>query len=208
MNTNQDEHDSVLAILRALVPQRTLTYFESFLIAELQANRLLEFFQISGPRVPTELVTELPRIEVRYEHDMPVGGSAHWEHGRWLISLRSWEPRTRQRFSLMHEFKHLLDHPYAPRAYRGIDRDGVERIADHFAACVLMPKRWLKSEWYVGGQNVPYLARRLGVSAQALHVRLWHLGLTAEDDRCRSGARWTRRDDCHVSHGNVAGVAA
>ena len=57
---NQD-NESVLATLRALVPPRRLTYTESLRIAELQANRLLEIFDIAGPRVPSELVTELPR---------------------------------------------------------------------------------------------------------------------------------------------------
>jgi len=184
MNTH-NQNESVLAYLRALVPERRLTYSESLRIAELQANRLLELFAVAGPRVPSELVSELPRIAVRYEHEMPVGGSVHWENGQWVISLRAWEPRTRQRFSLMHEFKHVLDHPHAAHAYRGMDHDTVERIADHFAACVLMPKRWLKSQWFANHQQVPSLALRLGVSAQALSLRLWHLGLAVPTLRCQ-----------------------
>ncbi len=208
MNTNINEQGSVLAILRALVPQRTLGYFESLLVAELQANRFLEVFEVAGPRVPSELVTELPRIEVSYEHDMPVGGSLHWENGQWVISLRAWESRTRQRFSLMHEFKHLLDHPYADRVYRRIDHDTIERVADHFAACVLMPKRWLKSEWFRSGQNVSRLAPRLGVSAQALNLRLWHLGLATPTPRCLNEANMTRGGSRHLSVGTAAKVAA
>src|SRR4051812_15753481 len=66
---------SVLKTLRDLVPRRPLSFGESLRVAELQANRLLELFAISGPLVPNELVSELPRIEVRYDADLPVSGS-------------------------------------------------------------------------------------------------------------------------------------
>ena len=184
MNNSGNQHESVLAYLRSLMPERRLTYAESLRIAELQANRLVELFDIEGPHVPSELVSEFPRVEVRYVYDVPVGGASYWENGRWVIELRSWEPRTRQRFSLMHEFKHILDHSCAERAYQGMDHDTIERIADYFAACALMPKRWLKSQWIASGQNIVRLAPRLGVSAQALNNRLWHLGLSSAAPRC------------------------
>ena len=190
MNTNDNQHENVLAYLRALAPARRLTYSESLRIAELQANRLVELFDVEGPKVPSELVSEFPRVEVRYVYDLPAGGASYWENGRWVIELRSWEPHTRQRFSLMHEFKHVLDHPCAERAYHGMDHDTIERIADHFAACVLMPKRWLKSEWYASGQNIVRLAPLLGVSAQALRNRLWHLGLAVNDTALSPDPPW------------------
>ena len=55
---------SVLAQLRTLVPQRDLSPSEALRIAELQANRLLQHFQIISDRVPEEIVTELPRIRI------------------------------------------------------------------------------------------------------------------------------------------------
>jgi hypothetical protein len=60
--------------------------------------------------------------------------------------------------------------------------------ADHFAACLLMPKRWLKGRWFET-QNVPALAYRLGVSSRALSVRLWHLGLAVDTPRCPRTSR-------------------
>src|SRR5436305_56239 len=111
MNTNQTRSErSVLATLRALVPQRRLAFSESLRISELQANRLLELFEIADGPTPNELIGELPRIVVRREPGLPVSGSAHWAAGRWIITLNADEPRVRQRFSLMHEFKHVLDH--------------------------------------------------------------------------------------------------
>src|SRR5438132_5978671 len=105
MNRTDNTNDSAMRILRELVPRRRLTYAESLRIAELQANRLLELFDVRGPLVPGELVSELPRIEIRYLPVLPVSGSAHWDGGRWIITLNASEAYVRRRFSLMHEFK-------------------------------------------------------------------------------------------------------
>jgi Zn-dependent peptidase ImmA (M78 family) len=179
----------VLKTLRDLVPRRRLTYGESLRLAELQANRLLELFDVRGPLVPDELITGLPRIQVRYERDLPVSGSAHWESGGWVITLNASEPYVRQRFSLMHEFAHIIWHTTARRMFGDTQQDPLasdraERAADVFAAALLMPKRWIKSRWYESGQNLTLLARRAGVSTRALNVRLYHLGLAPETQRC------------------------
>jgi Zn-dependent peptidase ImmA (M78 family) len=128
---------------------------------------------------------------------MPVSGCTYWESGRWVITLNASEPMVRQRFSLMHEFKHILDHTTQGRLYGDIRSDeraaaNAERVADHFAACVLMPKRWLKSEWFESGQRLSLLASRLGVSTRALSLRLWHLGLVGETPRCATPAQSIR----------------
>src|SRR5581483_10480266 len=104
---NNDTHRSVLASLRALVPKRPLAPYEALRIAELQANKLLEHFDVSTVALPEEIISELPRIRVIRE-PLPVSGSAHWARGYWLITVNSQEPTGRQRFSLVHEFKHVL----------------------------------------------------------------------------------------------------
>lgn len=201
---NNPTHDHVLRTLRDLVPNRQLTYGESLRIAELQANRLLELLDVRGPLVPSEVVTELPRVEVRYVHDLPVSGSAHWERGRWILTLNASEPYVRRRFSLMHEFKHVLDHPCKRSLYGDTTNDDgaalrAERTADSFAAALLMPKRWLKSQWFMNGQNLPLLASQLQVSKRALSVRLWHIGLAVETPRCpRTSEAYQRTGDAET----------
>ena len=101
---------SVFAMLRSLVPQRPLSPAETLRIAELQANRLLQHFEIETPAVPEEIVAELPRIRIVRERFLPVSGSAHWNGRYWIITVSADEHPFRQRFSLMHEFKHVLDH--------------------------------------------------------------------------------------------------
>ena len=183
---NHRNADNALKALRDLVPHRPLSYSESLRLAELQANRMLELFEIADDRVPSELVTEFPRVDVRCEHDLPVSGSTHWENGRWIITLNADEPWVRRRFSLMHEFKHILDHPTKHYLYGVTDIDGrsAERAADQFAACLLMPKRRLKGLWFESGQSLTRAASRLGVSTRALNVRLYHLGLAESTRRC------------------------
>jgi Zn-dependent peptidase ImmA (M78 family) len=179
---------SVLALLRGLVPQRQLTFNEALRIAELQANRLLEHFAISTTAVPDEIVTELPRIKVERERYLPISASAHWNGRYWLITLSADEPRSRQRFSLMHEFKHIVDHTTKDFLYHDRPTSSAyqqaEQVADHFAACLLMPKRVVKRLWFEGPQDIEHLAERLRVSPAALRYRLDQLGLTERPARC------------------------
>ncbi len=179
---------SVLKALRSLMPTRVLSYGEALQRAELQANRLLELNHITGAPAPSEIVTELPRISVVRRYDLPVSGSAHWDGGSWVISLNAAEPELRQRFSLMHEFKHIIDHP-TRHLVRGTKdhsaEDTAERIADYFAACVLMPKAWVKTAFCSKTQKTEKLAAMFQVSPKAMSVRLSQLGLTEQLDRCR-----------------------
>jgi Zn-dependent peptidase ImmA (M78 family) len=178
----------VLAQLRALVPSRPLTPSETLRLAELQANRLLLHFAIETNAVPEEVVSELSRVRIVREYGLPVSGAAHWNGRYWVITLNADEPIFRQRFSLMHEFKHILDHTtkeflYHDRPFHTADQQA-ERVADYFAACVLMPKRVIKRLWCQGNQNLLELATTLLVSTRALRFRLEQLGLVEPAGRC------------------------
>lgn len=179
---------SLLYELRRLMPKRSLRKYEALRIAELQANRLLEIAHLDEPGTPSELVSGLPYIEVAYRADLPVSGSAQWFKPRWLVLLNAAEPMVRQRFSLMHEFKHILDHDTAN--YDHLSSGDVEArhrnelVADYFAACVLMPKRLVKRLWGQRVQHPRQLAAAFGVSDVAMRYRLQQLGLTEPYGRC------------------------
>jgi len=189
---------SVLAMLRALVPNRPLSAGEALRIAELQANHLLHHFEIETDAVPEEIVSELPRVRVFREEGLLVSGAAHWNGRHWIIIVNADEPIFRQRFSVMHEFKHVLDHTtkqflYHDRPFQTADEQA-ERVADYFAACLLMPKRVVKRLWGQGNQNLVELAKTLFVSTRAIHYRLDQLGLLEPPTRCRRGsAGYTNR---------------
>jgi Zn-dependent peptidase ImmA (M78 family) len=179
---------TVLASLRSVVPIRPLNRGESMRVAELQANKLLEVSRITDPPVPEEAIAQVPRIQVDRMSPMPVSGSAHWSKGRWIVVVNGAEPLVRQRFSLAHEFKHVLDAPFITFLY--LDARGVtsaergEQVADYFAGCLLMPRMWVKRLWASGVQELPALSRRFGVSQAAMQVRLMQIGLAGPSPRC------------------------
>lgn len=187
--------ESALAYLRLLAPRRRLTFAETLRIAELQANRLLDWYQIDDPAVPTDVVACLPQIAVDYDLDMPVSGSSYWNGTAWIITLNASEPLLRRRFTLMHEFKHIVDHTtrqylYGP-PFDLAARGRAERAADYFAACLLMPKRWIKRAWATRTQSVSELANIFGVSPRAMRFRLNQLALADSPDRSRAPERLT-----------------
>lgn len=183
----------MLASLRALMPNRRLSLTEALRIAELQANRLLQLRRIGDLPVPVQIVTDLPRITVDYDPDLPrhaASGSSNWDcHRRaWVISVNPDEPTTRQRFTVLHEYKHIIDHYHPglggrlPRPVYGLDP--VEYVAEYFAGCLLMPKRLVKAAYYGGTQMLSDLADLFDVSPRAMQVRLNQLGLTQQVTRC------------------------
>lgn len=177
---------SVLASLRRLRPNRPLDLDEALRIAERQAIRLLELRAALDIPVPTTVVTELPRITVEHDPELPANaasGSSTWDYQRraWVISLNPTEPRTRRRFTVLHEYKHILDHgSYGIRAtgrQMPFQRPAAEVVADYFAGCVLMPKRLLTAAYYDGIQHPRELAELFDVSEPAIRVRLNQVGL-------------------------------
>lgn len=94
---------------------------------------------------------------------------------------------TRRRFTLAHEFKHVLDHPFTRTLYPGhIERESpqAEAMCDYFAACLLMPRLWVKRLWTGGLQDIDHLAARFRVSPAAMSLRLSQLGITDRRYRC------------------------
>jgi hypothetical protein len=180
---------SIIGRLRAVMPNRPLTATDALRVAELQANKLLELTGTDRPAVPDSVIARLPRIKVEHLSPLPMSGYTAWSRGHWLIVVNASESPLRQRFSLAHEFKHILDHPFVDEAYskpRGqSSSDWAERTCDYFAGCLLMPKSWVKNLYCNEGiQELPTLARRFHVSQAAMRVRLLQLGLVEQGPRC------------------------
>lgn len=168
---------STLARLRALAPQRGLDLATALGIAERQAALLLHLHRTEVAPVSLQVLRDLPRIEVGLD-DLPTSGVSYWTGTHWQLNANRSEPEVRQRFTLAHEFKHVIDHPsrdllYATHADR-------ERVADQFAACLLMPKVLVTRAWCSGEQDIDRLAAHFVVSAEAMTRRLLTLGLTTE----------------------------
>ncbi|MBV9383366.1 MAG: ImmA/IrrE family metallo-endopeptidase [Streptosporangiaceae bacterium] len=181
-----DHPQSIIQQLRSLMPMRPLEEHEARSVTERQAIRLLHIFNQHEPRVDVSLITELPRVEVKVEPNLHVGGISgfsQWSCGRWLIVVNRDDSPRRRRFTLSHEFKHILDHPFVETIYRELGGTEAERnrqieqICDYFAGCLLMPRNWLKQAWASGIQDQATLAAMFDVSEAAMAVRLQQIGL-------------------------------
>jgi Zn-dependent peptidase ImmA (M78 family) len=172
---------SVVSQVRDIVPIRPLTRHESMVLAEQQAQRLLDLLGITEPPVLEDAIAQLARIEVVHKCPWPVSGATQWVKGRWLVVLNGSEPTTRQRFSLAHELKHIIDHPFIDTLYHGIDftdrPDWIEQVCDYFAGCLLMPRSWLNRAWTNSRHDQRAMANLFQVSQAAMTTRLRQTGL-------------------------------
>lgn len=177
-----------LATLRNLMPNRPLRHVESLRIAELQAARLLSMTGITDAPVPDSVITHVPKIQLKRMPVPGVSGATDWSKGTWVIVINGNEPIVRQRFTLAHEFKHILDYRYIDIAYPATQalshRQRTEIVCDYFAGCLLVPQPWLKKAWGSGVQQLPALARMFDVSQAAIQTRLLQTGLIDRPQRC------------------------
>lgn len=171
----------LLAELRALMPHRPINRDEAQSVAERQATRLLALWFIEEPPVPQFVISSLPGVFVDRRRRWPTAGMSFQAHRHWRIVLNADEPSQRQRYTLAHELKHILDDPAIDHIHahlrRGHRNDLAEESCDYFAACLLMPRVWVKRDWSTGQQNISHLAWRYHVSQQAMSRRLHDLGL-------------------------------
>lgn len=172
----------VIPALRELGPNRRLNWREAWSVAERQAIRLLELTAVTEPPVHSFIITALPGISVDYADEWPTAGGAIEHYGGWRIVIRASDPPARKRFTLFHEFKHVIDDRQVDRML--YDSPGgrtagekAETICNYFAACALMPRRWIKRDWGHGIQSLEELTRRYCVSEEAMVYRLHDLGL-------------------------------
>ena len=189
--TSSGAERTQLTTLRSLMPKRALGFREALQIAELQACKLLELHDIWEAPIPESLITDQPRLSVEASILTANSGATSWQHGAWRIKINTHEPLVRQRFTLAHEYKHVLDAPFENQIYGALRSTGehhrqVEQVCDYFAACLLMPKKLVKRAWGQGLHEETDLAEEFFVSTQAMHIRLQTLGLIDRPVRCNT----------------------
>jgi Zn-dependent peptidase ImmA (M78 family) len=115
-------------------------------------------------------------------------GISRFSKGHWVIFVDKNDIHGRRRYTLAHEFKHVIDHSLDKLAYQRLGygdgerrRAHVEAICQYFAACFLMPKTWVKNSWANGVQDVYDLASLFQVSVSAMDVRLRQMGLLDDE---------------------------
>src|SRR6266568_6143276 len=148
--------NTIIRTLRNVTPDRHLTLSEAYAIAELQANKLVAILNVQPLQaVDLTWITSVPRVRVtsRPRHEMPtLAGFTQWENGHYLVVINRSNNLGRRRFTLGHEFKHVIDHSMRKVIYKNLNQERVEKVANYFSACLLMPRRLVKSTWAMGVQ--------------------------------------------------------
>ncbi len=195
---------NIIRELRDLAPLRPLSVAEAIRTADLQATRLLALVGIEEGPVPESAITTLPRIRVERMTPALVSGSVKWARGHWVIIINGAESWGRQRFTIAHEFKHVLDAPFIKFLYPGrkgeSTSDRAEQICEYFAGCLLMPRAWVKRAYCDEGiQDLRRLARQFAVSISAMHFRLIQLGLAEPLPSCGTCVARTKQRSARPS---------
>lgn len=190
---------SVLAHLRDTIPLVRVRLSSASNMAERMASELLALYDVSAAPVSSAIILDLPRITATVDRELPTltSGLSVWDSrlASWVIRVNGVEPATRQRFTLFHEFFHIVVHHHVHDhgLFDELTNAHVELVADYFAGSVLVPKRLLKRAWGSGIQQVSALAQLFDVSPQAIAVRLKQVGLAAADDLAGSHSEGVSR---------------
>ena len=161
---------------------------------------LLATYNITEAPVPVERIAKAKGARIFYQSlEDDVSGFLYRDKTQAVIGVNTHHAPVRQNFTTAHELGHLLLHDqeqlHIDKEFRVRLRDDVssqgtdeaEREANFFAASILMPRRFLEedlvNEEYVDlldDDCLADLARKYGVSAQALVNRLKNLGYIPE----------------------------
>ena len=165
-----------------------------FTLVEKTADQLLRKSGVVAPAVPVADLIAAQGIKLLYPNlGKDASGVLVRKDGATVIGVNRSHPKTRQRFTAAHELGHALLHDgtdvrhdesfrvnlRSDLSSQGIDPEEIE--ANHFAACLLMPRSFLEDDptaFYVDAEDataVATLARSYGVSAHAMGLRLARL---------------------------------
>jgi Zn-dependent peptidase ImmA (M78 family) len=169
-----------------------------YALVKKRANELLARAGVQRAPVPVEQLAVALGAQIKYEpFDGQLSGLLHRSRDRAVIGINSKHPSVRQRFSIAHELGHLVLHqpdfqidPHAFVAFRDRESstatDPAEIEANQFAAAVLMPEFLLEKHVKELGPDpdleeaITILAKRFGVSEQAMTIRLTSMGWLTE----------------------------
>jgi IrrE N-terminal-like domain len=177
----------LIAELRAVPPKRPLTYGESLQVTRVQAARLRRWADATEPDINLIWLIKQRAVPVNFVASHKLGEESGLTTdqvgGKLQMFINGQEPRVRQRFSVLHEFKHVLDFDHAEVLHAKLgngsakaQKDMIEWLANEFAGHVLMPTGMVKRLWF-STQNVSLMASMFNVSVEAMTTRLEILGL-------------------------------
>lgn len=168
----------VLGSLRSLALPAVCGNETTLQLAEAQASHLRERLGSVAGRFDTALLGRLPRVNVQINDVLPVAGTVYWAEDSWHIELNGNDAEPDRGFALLHEFKHIIDHPLTDQLYTGTAAEAAqqqEQAADYFAACVLVPEDQLRQA-AARLPSVAVMCAYFGASETCVEQRLRDVG--------------------------------
>lgn len=167
---------------------------------EALVKELLLENQVSQAPVPVTKIAKAKGARIVIDSlEGDLSGFLYREKDHALIGVNTRHSATRQNFTIGHELGHLLlhdqeqlhvDHDFRVRLRSDVSSQGTdeaEREANFFAAALLMPREFLEADLakeesldLLDDVLLQTLAKKYGVSTQALMNRLKNLGYLQE----------------------------
>lgn len=175
--TRRDQGVGILHALRALTPHHHISLVEALRLAEQQADLLRELLAVTTDAFPIDALGTIPRVHLETDCESAVPATRSWDGHSWHIRVRANLTSSQQATLALHQLKHIIDHPVRaavddPRPFIGAAAR--ELVADHFAACALIPHTRL-SATTTADPNA--LAARFDVDPAHLERRIRETGL-------------------------------
>jgi hypothetical protein len=140
MNTAKDTipttSPGALTALRDLGREPASSMVAMRRVAAQQAELLRELLPGPARQASTHLTNLIPSIVVESVTRLPVPGITYWASRHWHIHVREDDSADEQVFTVLHQLKHIIDHPIrrATTAFSNADWDA---LAKHFACVAL-----------------------------------------------------------------------
>ena len=153
-----------------------------FKVVEMLAQKCLKRGGVSYPPVPTELLSltdEQWTIETRLLPLKAYHGAIWRLREGWIVQLKDSDTSASKRFTLFHEIFHILAHCRTVPVFRkrgSAQGSFNELLADYFAICILMPRKWVKEKW-AEVDDLDRMSEIFDVPKSAMCIRLREMGL-------------------------------
>lgn len=156
-------------------------------VIDARAHELRDRYHVhfSGEELPVPVEAIAADLLGLHVEEGELDGSGILVPAERRVVLNAAEPPSRRRFTLAHELGHwvcqVLEGHNAPIYCRDLDVTeatdrALEREANVFAAELLMPEPTVRSRW---DGSISACAETFGVSEEAMHWRLYNVGLVA-----------------------------
>jgi hypothetical protein len=120
---------------------------------EMLARKYLTMGRVVSPPVSVDIIylaDEYHNIEIRYLPLKNIHGALWYWNDEWILQLNKNDSWGKMRFTLFHEAFHILTSCHTSlvpfKNNNGRERFN-ELLADQFAMCILMPRKWIFKKW-------------------------------------------------------------